>query len=203
MSDAKYCGMGDVPKGKKRGTAEYCLNKNQVRYYGIKKIDKDLLGKKEVSKIDINKERLLLKRYRNIALAMVNDFKKQKLIANNDNFTAAERRKADKKMDVIIERKNEMMKKINSQKARILRLEAKLEKEGKLDKPLRETEDRKKASTKKKTSAAKKKADTTKKKTVTKKKTDTKKKASTTKKKTGAAKKKASPTKKKSSAKKK
>lgn len=38
-----YCGKGPVPKGKKRGSAEYCLMNNQVRYYGVEKIDKKLL----------------------------------------------------------------------------------------------------------------------------------------------------------------
>lgn len=45
-----YCGSGAVPKGKSRGSAEYCLRKNQVRYYGVEKIDGKLL--KEHSSAD-------------------------------------------------------------------------------------------------------------------------------------------------------
>jgi hypothetical protein len=38
-----YCGFKKVPKGKKRGTAKQCFTSNQIRYYGIKAIDEDLL----------------------------------------------------------------------------------------------------------------------------------------------------------------
>ena len=38
-----YCGIDKVPKGKVRGTAEQCLKCGQVRYWGRKKIDKELL----------------------------------------------------------------------------------------------------------------------------------------------------------------
>jgi hypothetical protein len=34
-----YCGIGDVPKGYKRGNMTECVEKGQIRYYGIKKID--------------------------------------------------------------------------------------------------------------------------------------------------------------------
>ena len=36
-----YCGIKKVPKGKHRGTMNECLN--QVRYYGLNKVDKSLL----------------------------------------------------------------------------------------------------------------------------------------------------------------
>jgi len=38
MSTA-FCGVGDVPKGKKRGSMKECAEQGQVRYYGLKKID--------------------------------------------------------------------------------------------------------------------------------------------------------------------
>ena len=52
-----HCAIGDVPNGKRRGTQKECLDKGQVRYYGIKHIDKSLIkpktGKKEKSKDEI------------------------------------------------------------------------------------------------------------------------------------------------------
>jgi len=42
-----YCGIGDPPKGSRRGTAKECVDNKQVRYYGIKKINPKLLEKKE------------------------------------------------------------------------------------------------------------------------------------------------------------
>lgn len=52
-----HCAIGDVPNGKRRGTQKECLDKGQVRYYGIKHIDKSLIkpktGKKEKSKDEL------------------------------------------------------------------------------------------------------------------------------------------------------
>jgi len=46
-----YCGVGTVPVGSERGTAEQCMKSNQIRYYGIKKVKLDSLKKvKEVAK---------------------------------------------------------------------------------------------------------------------------------------------------------
>ncbi len=42
-----YCGVGSVPAGKKRGTIKQCIQSNQVRYYGLKKFDKELLKDRE------------------------------------------------------------------------------------------------------------------------------------------------------------
>jgi hypothetical protein len=45
-----YCGIKPLKKGQKRATALECLKNNQVRYYGIKKIDKDLIKEVVVEK---------------------------------------------------------------------------------------------------------------------------------------------------------
>ena len=49
MPDKIFCGAGNVPKGQTRGNMKQCVEKNQVRYCGFKKIDPKLLetrGKK-------------------------------------------------------------------------------------------------------------------------------------------------------------
>ena len=47
MSKSKiYCGIGDVPKGMKKGTMKECMEMGQVRLYGLYKIDSKLISKK-------------------------------------------------------------------------------------------------------------------------------------------------------------
>lgn len=46
-----YCGIGDVPKGYKRGTMRECAEKKQIRYYGIKKIDSKTLDLTKNNKV--------------------------------------------------------------------------------------------------------------------------------------------------------
>ena len=44
-----YCGITEVPKGQVRGSEEECYNLGQVRYYGKKKISKNVIQKKKLS----------------------------------------------------------------------------------------------------------------------------------------------------------
>ena len=47
-----YCGIGDVPKGQRRGTMEECAKIGQVRYYGIKQINPRVLEASKKNKND-------------------------------------------------------------------------------------------------------------------------------------------------------
>lgn len=50
------CGVRPLKKGERRGTMQECVDKKQIRYYGIKTIDKvllnEVLGKKKPEKAD-------------------------------------------------------------------------------------------------------------------------------------------------------
>lgn len=39
-----YCGIGEIPKNKKRGSMKECAETNQIRYWGEKKVDKKLIS---------------------------------------------------------------------------------------------------------------------------------------------------------------
>lgn len=58
-----YCGCGPVPKGRKRGTKEECVESNQVRYYGLVKVEpKDLIkSKANIEKIEVKMSVLTIK----------------------------------------------------------------------------------------------------------------------------------------------
>lgn len=57
----KYCGIGDPPKNHKRGSMVDCAKSGQIRYYGIKKIDKKTLegAKLERKSVGSRKEAVL------------------------------------------------------------------------------------------------------------------------------------------------
>lgn len=40
-----YCGIGKVPKGMKIGSVKQCIDKGQIRMYGLKKVEAKLLEK--------------------------------------------------------------------------------------------------------------------------------------------------------------
>ena len=73
--------MGDVPKGRKRGTMKECAEKNQIRYYGLKKIDSKILDSMKKKKSAANSEKEL--RALNIKLTgkvqrLLKDLKREK-----------------------------------------------------------------------------------------------------------------------------
>ncbi len=39
-----YCGIKDVPKGSHRGSMKECLERDQVRFFGVKQIDSRMLA---------------------------------------------------------------------------------------------------------------------------------------------------------------
>ena len=60
-----YCGINKVPKGKHRGTEIECMMQNQIRQYGIDKIDKSLMENIEINpktKKSMNKSKKIMKK---------------------------------------------------------------------------------------------------------------------------------------------
>lgn len=62
-----YCGIGEVPKGKRLGSMKECAEKKQVRHYGLKKIDPlviaDTVKQSKQKKVDSSKRDKLLIKY--------------------------------------------------------------------------------------------------------------------------------------------
>lgn len=78
MSDDIYCGSGKIPAGKREGTMKECLKKNQVRLWGVKKIDKKVLENKNL--LNPEKEYLKLKEYEIVLKALKKRANKLKAI---------------------------------------------------------------------------------------------------------------------------
>ena len=114
--DNMYCGSGKIPKGKILGTPEYCVQTNQIRYYGIEKIDKDLLKSAKGRTTDLTKEQLKLKRLEDDAQILIKNVKKLKIILEDDNSKPSQLKAAQKRMDEIIVQKDKLIKKLKTQK---------------------------------------------------------------------------------------
>ncbi len=62
MADKIFCGIGKVPKNYKRGSMAECLEKGQVRYYGVKKVDDRIISMASELKKKKNKRENLIKK---------------------------------------------------------------------------------------------------------------------------------------------
>ena len=60
MTENIYCGISKVPKGYRLGTATECLNKGQVRYYGLELVQTTKKTKSIESQFKKSQEKLLL-----------------------------------------------------------------------------------------------------------------------------------------------
>lgn len=51
MTKKPYCGIGKVPKGKKKGNMKDCVKAKQIRKFGLNKIDSSIIRKKKGEKL--------------------------------------------------------------------------------------------------------------------------------------------------------
>jgi len=92
-----YCGAGSVPRGMVRATPEYCVQRNQIRYYGIVAIDPSILKTAKGKTSDLNKEKLKLLKLRDLAKILLNEGNKIKITLNDDTARPSKIKQAQKK----------------------------------------------------------------------------------------------------------
>ncbi|ACF16996.1 V12 [Sputnik virophage] len=148
-----YCGIGKVPKGKERGTPEHCFQSNQIRYYGIKKIDKSLLEKPKKKRLSLIKEQTKLNNLLEKGKRMVKEANKLKSIINDPESSKTEIRNAKKKLEKIVAKKNKFVLELKQQRQVVDEL---LEEEREKEKAERKAEKAKKNKKKSSTKTKKK-----------------------------------------------
>ncbi|MEM3063143.1 MAG: hypothetical protein QW303_06350 [Nitrososphaerota archaeon] len=111
-----YCGIRKIPKGRERGTPEYCLKANQVRYYGLVKIDKKLLEKVKGKQLDLQKELMKFKKLEYEAKYLIRIAKNLKFILEDERMSKAQKKSAQKKMDKLLIKRDKLLEKYKKQK---------------------------------------------------------------------------------------
>ncbi len=138
-----YCGVGNVPKGKKRGTVKECIRANQVRYYGLEKIDMDKINKvkkkkpKTGSYID---ESLKLINFNTKARVLTEKIRTAKAIISSDGTTKSQKNEAEKNLKAYFNARPKLVKKIKNQQKIVTDLKKKEELK---KKPAKNTEPKK------------------------------------------------------------
>lgn len=122
-----YCGIGKIPKGRIRGTAEYCIQTNQVRYYGLEAIDEDLLKQAKGNISDLTKEKLKVKKIEDDAKLLIKEVKNIKIILESDDSKPSQKKNAQKKMDELLEKRDALVKKLKAQSLIVKELEKDIE----------------------------------------------------------------------------
>ena len=111
-----FCGITPVPKGKRRGTPQYCAAAKQIRYYGLVAIDPKLLGKKPPSLSEIaTREIISHRKLLNQAQILVKKAQQLKLIINDPKSSAKKRNTAQKAFDILLTKREPLKKKIHNQ----------------------------------------------------------------------------------------
>lgn len=133
MSDITkmYCGVNQIPKGKIRGTPEYCVQTNQVRYYGIVAIDPKLLKTAKGKTTDLIDEKLKLAKIQSDVKLLLKEYKRLKIILENKNASKSEIKKANKQLDKLLEKRDKLVVKLKKQGKIVEQLEKAQKKEEK------------------------------------------------------------------------
>ncbi len=115
MGENMYCGIGNVPRGKIRGTPEYCVQVNQVRYYGLEKINENLIKNAKGKTSSIVKEQLKLKEIEEKAKALINEVKKINIILAQKHAKPSQIKSAEKKLSSLLEKRDKIVKSLKIQ----------------------------------------------------------------------------------------
>lgn len=145
------CGVKALKKGEKRGTMQECIDKKQVRYYGIKTIDKilldELLQKKKPEKALTE---LSIHEVSATMSAIIHNIKRKR-----EYQTEAKKKGETTKVDKFEKEINALKTKYKKYEKRLKQLELEIEKEKELAKQKKDTA--KKASKKTSKKSSKKK----------------------------------------------
>lgn len=125
-----YCGVKNPPKGKERGSVEYCVNHNQVRYWGLKAVkEKDLV--KTAITPNIDKERIKLQKIGLDIDDLLKAYQKVMRVIDDPKSTRVQLKSAQKKRETMLKRRDVLRKKYNTQRNYVIRLAKEEEKEKK------------------------------------------------------------------------
>lgn len=106
-----YCGVQEPPpQGKTRASLEYCIQHNQLRYYGIVAIDPKLLVTMKIRTSDLNKELSKLHEINNNIKILIKNFKSNQRILSDENTTNAKRKRAEIKRESLLKKRDKLKK---------------------------------------------------------------------------------------------
>ena len=109
-----YYGIGSTPKNMIRATAEQAIEHKQARYWGIKKIDPELLKKKPTKTNSLIKEQLKYRKLQDDAKILLNNIKKTNILLQQD-LSQTKLKKYQKTKDSLMKKKVNLLKKIQAQ----------------------------------------------------------------------------------------
>lgn len=124
-SNNYYCGIGKVPRGKVLAPVEYCIQHNQVRYYGLVAIDRKLLTEAKGQTNDLNKEKIKLTKIKADIKILLKDFSTNKIILENKDGSQrpSNIKKAEAKRLLLLKKRDKLKKQYNTQAKIIENLE--------------------------------------------------------------------------------
>lgn len=114
-----YCGAKDPPpNGMRRATLKECIAKKQIRYYGVKMMDPELLKKinSEANKLTYMGEFMKYNKMINRGKKLLNDIKTVKLIIEKSPLTVKEEKRYNKKLYTLLKRRDVLVDKLKKQK---------------------------------------------------------------------------------------
>lgn len=128
MSDNIFCGVNRIPKGKQLGTARQCANKKQIRYYGLVKVEKDILKKQVDLAVTLLDESIKMRKLNDKAKILIREIKKYEII-EQESKKMSEQRQATKKLGDLLETRDKLITKIKNQQKVIKKLNKQISEE--------------------------------------------------------------------------
>jgi len=119
----KVCGWREPKKNEKRGDAEYCLSRNQIKYYGIISVEPELLLKKIKKMRGVFDEQMEYKKLQDQAVILIKKDEKLQNILRVESYTQKQKDNAREKRKALIEKRDVLLEKMKNQKKLIAKAE--------------------------------------------------------------------------------
>lgn len=123
-----YCGIGKIPRGKRRGTPNECFNSKQIRYWGIARAPSDLFIQHEDIGVILQRESLKLNNLLSRAKKLVSEIKRINIQLENKKLSKGKTKTIESAKAKSLKIRDRLIKEIKKQKQVVSNL-ADLEKE--------------------------------------------------------------------------
>lgn len=127
MTEKIYCGTKNLRGSQIRGSAEYCADHNQIRYYGIEAIDPQIINSSSRS-VNRTKEKLVnaqlkMGAIRTESQALIKEVKTLRFLLEKDTVSDAKKRSLQKKIDNLLRKRDQLVAHLQKQTAIIENLQ--------------------------------------------------------------------------------
>lgn len=113
-----FCGIGEIPYGKKRGSMIQCAKSGQIRYYGIEKVDPKIIEftlEKKLKSSNVDRIQKMIEKTTMKIVGLIGRLKRFKRMLNGSK-TSEDKKKWKKEIKTTEDERSKLVKQLEKYK---------------------------------------------------------------------------------------